>query len=136
MDQLDQVLNEAGWHDLEPLFVQVSPVDSGNDPYEEVELRQVEAEFGWYPREQVVCISMVGSDPGFHLLLAQGAVAIATAFGGVVDLGGQLSEPLDDAGKRVSVSYETSLGHRSEYWVVDVAWLTSWMKHPRFQMVK
>ncbi len=70
-DQLDQLLNEAGWQDLETLFVEVSPVDSGADAYEELELRQIEDGFRWRPLEQVVCISMVGQDPDFHRLLSQ-----------------------------------------------------------------
>lgn len=135
-DQLNTVLNNAGWKDVEPLFVEVSPVDSGSDPYQEPDLRQLEDGFGWRPVEQVACISMVGSDPSFHRLLAQGAVAVARAFGGVIDLGGQLPEPLDGNGTRVSVSYETYLGDRSEYWVVDVIWLESWMSHSAFRMVK
>lgn len=134
--ELLRLLDDAGWTDPDQLFAEVTPVENGSDPYELSELEQLELAFGWRPQAQIVCISMIGTDPHYHHLLAQGALRLAEALCGVIDLGGVLPHTLDNAGRRVSIKYQTWSGGQAAYWVVDAMWLSVWKSHPEFRMVK
>lgn len=129
------LLREAGWDDTGTLFIEVQPIDGESDTYETTELEQFERGFGWRPQTQITCICMIGRDPRYHRLLARGALQIAEALGGVVDLGGVFPHTLD-VGRCVSIEYDTFNDERSKYWVVDSDWLRCWMNRSDFRMIK
>ncbi len=132
--QLRNLLERSGWD--EALFVEVGPIAGGADSYEADDCAQIEAGFGWWPKQQIVCISMIGSDARYHELLARGALALALAFNGIIDLGGVLPYPLHGTGTLIPVQYETWAGEEQRLWVVDAIWLEAWLTHPEFRMVK
>lgn len=135
--ELGQIVSDAGWADREQvLLFSVQAVDEGPELYEPEEQDQIEAAFGWRPRSQIVCVSMIGVDAQYHRLLAQGALALAERFGGVINLGGTLSKVLDGAGQRAVVTYRVHSDHTAAYWVVDAPYLEAWIDHPWFRMVQ
>lgn len=134
--EIDGLVRDAGWADhAKVLLATVEDIDNGTERYEPAEIDQIEAAFGWRPRSQILCISMIGIDTHYHRLLAQGALVLAQRFEGVVDLGGTLSRVLEDAGQRGVVTYQGHSGREAAYWVVDVPYLAAWIDHPWFRMV-
>lgn len=133
--EIAELVADAGWarHDR-VLLASVAGVEEGPDFYELAELQQIESAFGWRPSSQIVCVSMIGSDPKYHRLLAQGALALAQRFNGVINLFGTLSLVLDGAGERAVVTYTGHSGQDAATWVVDPPYLAAWIDHPWFRM--
>lgn len=134
--EIGALVSAVGWSGhSQVLLSSVEDVDEGPNLYAPAELDQIAAVFGWRPLSQIVCISMVGIDAKYHRLLAEGALALAARFGGVIDLAGTLSRALDAAGQRAAVIYEVVEGRQAVRWVVDVPYLRAWIDHPWFRMV-
>lgn len=135
--ELREIVSAAGWADRQQvLLCSVEAVDEGPELYGSEEQDQIEAAFGWRPQSQIVCVSMIGIDAQYHRLLAQGALALAQRFAGVVDLGGTLSKVLDGVGQRAVVTYRVRDDHTAAYWVVDAPYLAAWIDHPWFRMAE
>lgn len=90
--------------------------------------------FGFVPIS-VIGVGAMCNDQLDHRILGELSIYLARHFGGLVDFTGLLPVTEPQTGKLVRIPYAVD-GRQLFYHVGDVTFMSEWLRHPAFHMVK
>lgn len=119
-----------------PFSLEKRKIDSNYYEYSKNQISLIADLTGFYPKFDLGIYAMVNTKND-HKILGELILYIADKFNGLIDFGGQLSNPpMNLKGKIWEIPYESSEKIIGIFHLADPDFLRQWLKNSKFEMIK